>query len=353
MLEAQDTLGGNHTWCLHASDVGHKPWQSSWIAPLISKSWPGYRVQFTKFSRSVSGDYLAIRSMRFDAELRTLLSDRVRTGSKVVEVQPRCVRLANGDVIAAEVVIDGRGWPAEEKGGPFAYQKFLGQYVQLKEPHKLDVPLLMDARVAQTDGFRFVYTLPFDDRTLLVEETYYSLNPNLDPSKIRSNLSEYLERHGFKVDHLRSEESGILPLPLLGMAQPASSIRSSGMAAGLFHATTGYSIVQAMRFAEWLGRAWGNAALDQQIRQYSQRHWRRQRFYRRLNNMLFLVPAASERYKIIENFYRHDPALIARFYAGTTSLVDQWKILSKPPPISYLKALRKFVMPSRIKGVQA
>ncbi|RZA23024.1 MAG: hypothetical protein EOP10_13845, partial [Proteobacteria bacterium] len=62
----------------------------------------------------------------------------------------------------------------------------------------------------------------------------------------------------------------------------------------------------------------------------------------RLNNMLFYAAEPSERYRILERFYEHDADLIARFYAGKTSLGDKVKIMSGRPPIAMQKAIYHF-----------
>ena len=44
VVERADRLGGNHTWSFHAADVPEGAWPV--VAPLVSASWPGYRVRF-------------------------------------------------------------------------------------------------------------------------------------------------------------------------------------------------------------------------------------------------------------------------------------------------------------------
>ena len=44
ILEAGSSVGGNHTWCFHTTDVD--PQQYEWLEPLILRSWPSYEVRF-------------------------------------------------------------------------------------------------------------------------------------------------------------------------------------------------------------------------------------------------------------------------------------------------------------------
>jgi lycopene beta-cyclase len=46
--------------------------------------------------------------------------------------------------------------------------------LKLTQPHGLIRPTIMDATVGQGDAYRFVYLLPFDETTVLVEDTYYA-----------------------------------------------------------------------------------------------------------------------------------------------------------------------------------
>jgi hypothetical protein len=49
----------------------------------------------------------------------------------------------------------------------------------------------------------------------------------------------------------------------------------------------------------------------------------RRGFYRMLAAMLFKAAEPQERYRILERFYRLDPQLIGRFYAGHSTLFDK------------------------------
>jgi len=67
--------------------------------------------------------------------------------------------------------------------------------------------------------------------------------------------------------------------------------------------------------------------------------WKGRAFYRTLNAMLFRAADPAERYRIFERFYRLDPALIARFYAGRSTGFDKMRILSGKPPVALGRAV--------------
>ena len=67
--------------------------------------------------------------------------------------------------------------------------------------------------------------------------------------------------------------------------------------------------------------------------------WRERRFYRLLNLMLFRAAAPAQRYRVLEHFYRLDPATIERFYAARSSRWDKLRIMSGRPPVPIARAL--------------
>ena len=186
-IEEQPHMGGNHTWSFHAQDLSAA--QQQWIAPLVVQRWPCYDVRFPGGARRLSSGYSSVTSERFVQVIETALGDDVRTGQTIAEVSPRSLRLASGETLHASAVVDGRG----VKGSPhlvLGQQAFLGQLLQLQAPHGLEAPIIMDARVAQGDGYRFVYVLPFSADTVLVEDTHYVDEHVLSIEQLRRHIDE-------------------------------------------------------------------------------------------------------------------------------------------------------------------
>ena len=106
LLEAGAEPGGNHTWSFHHEDL--TPAQHAWIAPLVAHRWPGYDVRFPALTRRFDGGYLSITSERFALEITQALGDSLRTQTPVSALTPQTVTLADGTVLHARAVIDGR-----------------------------------------------------------------------------------------------------------------------------------------------------------------------------------------------------------------------------------------------------
>lgn len=343
LLEAGTEPGGNHTWSFHHEDL--TPAQHAWIAPLVAHRWPGYDVRFPALTRRFDGGYLSIISERFALEITQALGDSLRTQTPVSALTPQTVTLADGTVLHAGAVIDGRGYqPGEHL--TIGAQAFLGQQWRLSQPHGLTRPLLMDATVDQSAGYRFVYTLPLSADRLLIEDTHYIDRATLSDDQARQHIADYAAAQGWALETLEREEQGNLPITLAGDCrafwQQKAGQPSSGLRAGLFHSTTGYSLPQAAALADVIAdqRDLSSGALFALTRDYAQQQWRRQRFFRVLNRMLFLAGRPDRRWQVMQRFYRLNPGLIARFYAGQLTLADKARILTGKPPVPVGEALQ-------------
>ena len=351
VLEQGASLGGNHTWSFHGADVTAD--QLTWLQPFLEASWSGHEILFPERERRLPGSYHTIFSERFDARMRERLGDCVMTDTTVATVEPQRVSLADGRQFTAPAVIDGRGNPG---GGHLdvRFQKFLGLLVRLEEPAGPDVPVLMDARLPQEDGFRFMYTLPLGPQRLLIEDTRYSDTPKLDREHMRTAIREYADARGWKIAEVLREEEGALPVVLGGDLDAFWSalpgVPRSGIRAGLFHYTTGYSLPEAVRLADDLAALpqLRSAELAQWVRARSFRLWRRGRFFRLLNRMLFMASEPEQRYVMLQYFYRLPADLVDRFYSGALTRVDKLRVVTGHPPVKVSRALSSmFLYPPR------
>jgi lycopene beta-cyclase len=344
VVERGASLGANHTWSFHDSDLTGD--QRRWMEPLIAHRWSSHELRFPGRHRIIDDGYNSVTSERLHEVVAPTLAARVRFGTEVAEVTPGGIVLANGERIESRAVIDGRGDP----GGnhlDIAFQKFLGLFVRLDEPHGLSGPILMDATVKQTDGYRFVYTLPFSDTDLLIEDTYYADQPDLDHHLLRSGIEDYAEKEGWVVAAITGEEVGVLPIVLGGdidafWAFGPEGVARSGMRGAFFHPTTGYSLPEAVRLAEEIAAIpdLESASLFELTRRRSEELWRRTGYYRLLNRMLFRAAEPELRYRIFERFYGLSGGLIRRFYAGRLKWTDKLRVLTGKPPVPVHRALR-------------
>ncbi len=357
IVEGGASIGGNHTWSSFAADI--TPAQVAWTEPLMAARWDRYSIRFPDHGRTLHQGYRSTNSERL-ARAVAATDTTVLTGTAIVALTPTAVTLADGRVLTARAVIDGRGQLAAPAGGEGAQreahgsgppldlraQKFVGLEVELTADHGLAGPIIMDATVPQVDGYRFVYTLPFGPRTVLVEDTYYSDGRDLAPDVLRQRVLDYIAAQGWTVARVVREEVGVLPIALGGDigafwdAAPAG-LPLVGLRAALFNPITGYSFPDAVRTAEIVARLpdLTPEALYRALRHHSVSTWGQRGFYRFLTRMLFIAAAPDERYRVLQRFYRLDDALVGRFYAGRSTAFDKARTLLGKPPVPVGRAL--------------
>jgi lycopene beta-cyclase len=344
IIESAGSIGGNHVWSFFAADVAA---EDRWIvAPLISYGWTAYDVAFPAHARTFRMGYYSIESSRLDQVVRSELPQKaLLMRRKVLAAGPRAVVLADGDRIEARGVIDARG-PGDLGLLDLGWQKFVGREYRLSEPHDDPRPMVMDATVPQSDGYRFVYCLPFAATRMFVEDTYYSDSPELDVAALRDRTDAYVAARGWQVERVGHEEAGVLPVVMGGDFEAywqsgGNKTAKAGMRAGLFHPTTGYSLPDAVRTAALIADAidLSGKGLHDLTHGFARRLWKARGFYRMLDTMLFKAAEPDERYRILERFYRLDPRLIGRFYAGRSTMLDKLRVLTGKPPVPLGRAV--------------
>jgi lycopene beta-cyclase len=343
LIEAGERCGGNHVWSFFDSDVEEA---DGWLLdPLIVARWDRHEVRFAGGGRAIPVGYNSLTGTRLDAVLAdTLPPGALLRGTPVVQVGPHHATLADGRRIEAGVVIDARG-AADFPGLVGGWQKFLGQMIRTG-PHGITAPIIMDATVAQHDGYRFVYVLPFSPDTLFVEDTYYADDPQVDRDLLAGRIAAYVRERGLAHEVL-GEEQGVLPVVAGG--DGAAFLRAGwqpgvariGARAGLFHPLTSYSLPCAVTMALAIARApaFTAAAIERLCGDAARAHWQRGGYFRLLARMMFAAGLPARRYRIFERFYAQGAGLIARFYAGQMTGWDQARLLIGRPPVPVGRAI--------------
>lgn len=344
LLEESQSFGGNHVWSFFDTDIASN---DRWVLEAIAcRRWPDHEVRFPKRRRRIAIGYNSIRSADLDRAVRaTLRPSQYRLGSCIARLQPTSVLLQEGEMIEASAVLDARG-PAPAAGLDLCWQKFVGRTYAFRDPHEVERPIIMDATVPQEDGYRFVYSLPFSETELMVEDTYYSSSPKLDSTALGRGLDLSVSHAPGPAPALKADETGILPVVLGGRIEalwPASAppVPRLGLRGGFFHPTTGYSLPDAVRNAALLARRSDHVAagLHADFEALARKLWKERAFFRLLNRMLFKAAAPDQRYRVLEHFYRLPEPVIARFYAARLTSLDKLRILTGRPPVPVRRAL--------------
>ena len=350
VIEEGAQPGGNHRWSWFASDLDVAG--TKLLAPLRKAEWQaGYEVDFPRFRRVLDTQYRSLSSHDFASHLaQALPAGTLVTGRRAETIAADGVMLAGGERLPAGAVIDCRGFrPTRHLNG--GWQVFLGRHLRVDRPHGLTRPTIMDARVDQTDGYRFVYVLPLAADELFIEDTYYQDSPVLDRALLSGRVDAYSVGHGWTGTVL-GEETGVLPVITGGdfAAWQAEArvpgVARAGAGAGFVHPLTSYTlpfaVETALAVAEAFERTPGltGAALADLLERRGREHWRSMGFYRLLGTMLFGAADPAERYRVFERFYALKPSLVERFYAGRSSWADKARVLSGRPPVPVAAAVR-------------
>jgi lycopene beta-cyclase len=285
--------------------------------------------------------------------MRDRLGARLHLGVDVVSLSATSVTTAEGLTWKAQLVIDARSAPpnsqTEDVHLNWGFQKFVGMEIETSTPHGLPTPLLMDAQVPQTDGYRFFYVLPLTNNHLLIEDTYYSNGASLSIPYCQQEIRAYAQKQGWSIQREVRTEYGVLPIPTQPHYDQASDNLKKkdqalevGTRVGFYHPITGYSFLWSTRVAERLSAV---SSLDPEafrstLLELHQERQQNERFYLFLNRLMFYGADSTNRYRIFERFYRLPQQTIVRFYAGQSNWMDRLRLLVGEPPIPISAALR-------------
>jgi lycopene beta-cyclase len=333
LIEEGGSFGGDRIWSFYDDEIDEDRWV---IEPIVPQHWQGYYVAFPGRSRKFKAGYNVISSAALDAAVRERLRpDQYRLGTKVVAVRDDELVLLGGEKIKADGAIDARG-AANLSMLDLGWRKYFGREYRFSAPHGVDRPVLMDATVEQAEGYRFVRCLPFSDTLMLVEEVYYSDGPDVDVLAMGARLDAYVARRGWAGGTIEREKSGTSPIPTGGdfgafWRVGGARVAKIGLRGGFFHPTTGQTVADAAQTAALLTqqREISGPALHDLFEQEAANQWRKRELYRGFNGTL-LSAKGEDRRRIFESFYELDPALIARFNAGRTGMLDKMKLAKLP-----------------------
>lgn len=374
LLERSDRLGGNHTWGF--STTGDPP---EWLRPLISKTWSKFDVRFPRTDKTFGLQFHVIRSQDFNKGLKAQLGSNIILNCEISQISDTHVATRDGKIFRAPLVIDATGIHNElidtqksrYAGVPCGWMKYIGFDLKVQSISKTQVdwhssPTIYDARVPQMDGFRSFATIPIDDETLYVQETFLSSNPSLNPHRLSRSLIAYVKRLGWEIDAvtpiLRQEEA-VVPLPLHAFGgdrgnekgvEPALAVGAEDFvdrspiqissAKGWYHPTTGQAVSDSIRVAEFIASQprLRTGPVRAALREFRRTWVDQQAFYRTFNRMVFKAAEPSLRHVAFDRLFSLKEDVVGRFLTGESSKSDATKILATKPPLRTGKIYRNW-----------
>ncbi len=338
LVDPRETLSGaDRTWCFF--DLVPHAFESA-----VTHRWPRWRVRNggAEAVRSAPGiTYCCIPGERFyerALERLTAAGERVQLvlGATVKHLEDRGAHVdvhTSAGVLRARLAMDSR--PPSLKRATDAdkdvhlLQHFRGRVVQSKAPvFEVDTATLMDFDVSQAYGIHFIYVLPFDAYTALVESTFFT-GQLLPDAVYEEAIETWLAQRRPHVEFQTiSDEAGVIPMTTAPFdAWPSPRIVRIGTAGGHAKPSSGYAFLSVQRFVREFAprvvaalRAGGYAeppaarsprttALDAIFLSYLRSHPER---------------APGTFYRLFE---RVPPAVLARFLSDTGTVADDLTVM--------------------------
>lgn len=245
--------GNDRTWCFWEDGEGE--WDQ-----LISKSWSNIFFGSDSFLNVISispyrykmirseGFYKALwESIHLKSNIKfiedTILSfEEGKTGVQVVGKTGRYYGLSVFNSLADPSVYK------TQSEFPVLQQHFVGWFVKTKvDAFDDDVATFMDFSVPQNGNTRFMYMLPIDKKTALLEYTLFSKDL-LPLSEYENAIRDYLKEKNILDYEIVETEKGNIPMTSFKFSELNSKhILNIGTAGGWTKASTGYTFVNTTK----------------------------------------------------------------------------------------------------------
>jgi len=329
LLEKEIKNSNDRTWCFWETPQGA-------FDELLTKKWNRAQFKSPKLQLDFSLDPLAYKMLRSSGvykQLHTHLKHVKNTYFKQAEItkvtseknQTRVIT-SQGSFVAKRVfnsLFDPKPL-LKQKKYPVLQQHFVGWFIKTEDPvfdpEKL---LFMDFDIPQKKETRFLYLLPIDAKTALVEYTLFSKNL-LTLQEYEEGIKSYLHRNGITKYIIEEKEQGTIPMTCFPFEQfNTANLLHIGTAGGWTKASTGFTFMNTRRNIE---RLCTFLKTGKELNHFKIKN--RFRFY----DLLFLdvlMRYNSEGSKLFSRmFEKNSPVRIFRFLDEKTRFWEELNILA-------------------------
>jgi lycopene beta-cyclase len=312
------------------------------ILPLVSKKWNKIAVNQIDTPNPQEIEYYHIRGIDIYKQLDRLIDSFQieRSFSRVnaiTDIEENVAICSESQQWLSKIAFDSRPptFATPQNNESLLYQTFWGLNVVLENPrfdsNTID---LMDFNVPQNNQTQFVYVLPYNQSSALVELTRFG-KEKIEEVEATNILNQYIqERFGnFKII---DTEEGCIPMytsPLNDVSESKNIIKI-GANAGAIKPSTGYAFKTMLKHANEIGKKLASKELPPKIAVKK----RFQLYDRLLLKIIEEKPLISK--SIFEKlFLKNNTSVILNFLEEKTSLKDDIKIFSTLPFFTFFKAL--------------
>ncbi len=341
ILDKEEKKQNDRTWCFW--EQGEGPFES-----ILFRKWQTVEFHGTSFAGPLdlgNYQYKMLRGVDFYDHVRSHLARfpnieiRQATINRVKETPQGGFVIADDEPYMANYVFDST-FPLNLKD-PDRHnllQHFKGWVITTNKPcFDVNQPRMMDFRADQQGDCRFVYVLPFNETTALVEYTIFNerLLPEADYEQaLKQYINNFLDTGGYQISET---EYGVIPMSDVPTKErPSKHIVRIGTAGGHTKPSTGYTFQRTQRAMLAMVRSLVNRGKPRR-----RPSWVRKRF--KLYDSIMLNVLEQGRYPADDMFtllYQDNPTpLIFKFLDEDTSLGEELRIINSMPKKPFTLAL--------------
>jgi len=350
ILDREPKDRNNRTWCFWEREAG--PFES-----ILFRQWN--TVSFHGTSRVGALDmgeyhYKMVRSIDFYDFIQQELAKwpnverKQATINRIKDTPQGGFVIADDEPYIADYVFDSTfALKLDQPENHNLLQHFKGWVIKAEKPcFNSNQPELMDFRVEQQGDCRFMYILPFDETTALVEFTIFNATLLTDAeyeTVLRRYIDQFLDTGSYQICET---EYGVIPMSdEITLENPSEHIVRIGTAGGFTKASTGYTFQRTQRYLQVIVNN-----LVETGRPHRQTTWFKGRF--KLYDSIFLNVLEQKRHPaddIFTRIYTENPRRVFKFLDEDTRFADELRLFATMPWRPFVSAFFD-VVSRKIRG---
>ncbi len=341
LIDKDNKTTNDRTWCFWEKEPG--PFEE-----IVYKKWKNlyfYGEGFSKLLNISPYQYKMIRGIDFYQFVKEQISK-----FENLQVLHRHVQKIEDTSEGGKVTLDGKTYTADlifnsipqknRTNNDHYYhllQHFKGWVIQVgQSAFSPGEATLMDFRIEQYDDTRFVYVLPIDEKTALVEYTVFSpnvLGQEVYEQALKSYVSDFLKIETYKIIHT---EFGVIPMtnqPFL--PKHGKHIINMGTAGGQTKPSTGYTFTRIQQHTQQIVKDLLDGKQPLRDKGFANnRFW----WYDSILLNVLLKNRSKGKHIFTSLFKSNAAPTILEFLDEKTNVFQELKITNTVPRLPFLKA---------------
>ena len=345
ILDSELKNRNDRTWCFWEPDVASANYTSAFDSILFRK-WKTVSFHGTTYAGTLNmGDYQykMLRSIDFYEFVRKELSKhptiefQQATINRIKDTPQGGFVIANDEPYLADYVFDSTfALTLDQPENHNLLQHFMGWVITTENAcFNQNQPEIMDFRVAQHGDCRFIYILPFDEKTALVEFTLFNGKLLTDAeyeTELLHYIDHFLDTGGYQI---RETEYGVIPMSDEPTEENLSEhIIRIGTSGGFTKPSTGYTFQRTQRYLQAIVKN-----LSETGKPNRRSSWFAGRF--KLYDSIFLNVLEKHRHDaddIFTRVYAKNHHRVFTFLDEDTQFIDELRLFATMPFLPFVYA---------------